>query len=176
MPALYSEKGDAKAQALVAPFDFPGMTGHLASVIASIEDEYPELKFEKLRMQGGASGAALRTARQPAEQKVRARRAGYDDGLRRAQQMAVAIGGYRGYRDYDGFSLDSYDAGDLEHHIGDRAVFATDAIEQIEEDTAFWDAAGRATNAGLSLEGYLREHGWDEERIQRALYSGGMEQ
>jgi hypothetical protein len=66
------------------------------------------------------------------------RRAGYDSALMRAHQMAVAIGGMRGYVGYQGFSLDSYRAGALEHSIGDRPVFAIDPLDRIEEDTAFW--------------------------------------
>lgn len=176
LPALYAKDAAAKAQALVAPFDFPGMTGHLDKILGEIEGEYPELHYDKLRLSGDLSGAALRTARQPAEQKVRQRRAAYDDGLVRAQQMAVAIGGMRGYNGYEGFGLDSYDAGALDHAVGDRAVFGTDQLEQYEEDTAFWTAAQAATNAGYPLEAFLADHGWTPEKIRERLYTGLPEQ
>lgn len=171
-PALYTPEANAKAQALVAPIDWAGAAAHLSSILAAIEGDYPELRFESLRLAGDLSGEALRIARQPAEDKVRARRAGYDDGVKRAQQMAVAIGGYRGYEAYQGFGLDSYAAGDLEHSIGDRAVFGSDELQQLAEDNAFWTAAGAAVNAGMPLEGYLLKAGWSPEDIRLYLYSG----
>ena len=81
------------------------------------------------------------------------------------QQMAVAIGGFRGYEGYKGFDLGSYAKGDLEHSVMARPVFEEDPLDKIEIDSAFWLAAEQAGKAGVSLESYLREAGWAEERI-----------
>lgn len=167
--AFYSADPQAKAQALVAPLDIAGMVQHINGILQEMERDYPELKFDALRAQGQLSGTALRIARQPAETKVNQRRANYDSGLVRAQQMAVAIAGMRGY--FPGFGLDSYAAGALDHSIGSRNVFSVDPIDQIEEDKVFWEAAGAAATAGYPLELYLLDAGWDQERLDRYLGS-----
>jgi hypothetical protein len=174
-PALYGPTG-ATAEPLVAPLNYEGVLAHLQGVVDQIEKDYPELRFDNMRVSGDASGKALRIARQPVEAKVKATRANYDDGLKRAQQMAVAIGGWRGYEGYQGFDLASYRRGELDHAIGDRDVFPQDELEKLEQDTAFWLAAQAATTAGVSLEGYLRDQQWDDERIQKMLYTNVVEQ
>jgi hypothetical protein len=117
---------------------------------------------------GDTSGKALRVARQRTETKVNQRRPNYDDGLKRAQQMAVAIGGFRGYEGYEGFGLGSYAAGDLEHHLAKRPVFAVDTLDDLERDQAFWAVAGQVKAAGgagaLAL--WLKQRGWSEEQVK----------
>lgn len=175
MPALYGPVG-ADAKALVANLDYEGALQHLAGVVEQIEREYPELRFDNMRVSGDASGKALRIARQPVEAKVVRVRATYDDALRRAQQMAISIGGWQGYPGFEGFTLDSYARGELDHEIGQRPVFPADVMEQNEEEQAFWQAAALAVTGGATLEGYLRDKGWDDARIQDLIYGGVVEQ
>lgn len=166
-PALYSTDPNSKPYPMVAPLDIQGMVLHITEILKELERDYPELKFDNLRSSGTVSGASLRTARQPAETKVIQRRANYDNGLVRAQQMAVAIGGMRGYNGFQGFGLESYAAGALDHSIGDRPVFFIDRFEKLEEEKVFWEAAEIAVKAGYPLELYLTDAGWDEERIAK---------
>ena len=163
--ALYASDPQAKAQPLVAPLDIAGALSNIQKVIDAIENEYPELKFDELRAQGKLSGVALRVARQPIETKVNQRRANYDNALVRAQQMAVAIGGWRGLPEFAGFGLDSFDQGALNHSIGPRTVFSVDPIDKVEESRVFWEAAKVAKDAGATLDAYLKDAGWDDERI-----------
>jgi hypothetical protein len=114
-----------------------------------------------------ASGAARRVARQRVEVRVYERRSGYDAGLVRAQQMAVAIGGYRRYPGYAGFGLDSYAAGALDHTIGERPVFPPDVTDEAEVAKLEWEAAKVAEEAGYPLELYLEDRGWAPERIDK---------
>lgn len=171
VPALYATNPDAKAQPLVAPLDLAATLQHVQEMIGELERDYPELKFEVLRLGGQVSGAALRTAQEPVEQKVRMRRAGYDDALRRAQQMAVAIGGWRGYDGYAGFGLESYAAGALDHAIGDRPVFADSADDRQARELAFWQAARAATESGMPLGVWLARQGWTPEDVAAVVQS-----
>ena len=102
----------------------------------------------------------MRIARQRVTTKVNERRAIYDDSLVRAHQMAVAIGGFRGYKDFGGFGLESYDKGELDHAIGERPVFAVDPLDDIETEGAFWAAATAAVKSGLPLMTFLKRNGW----------------
>jgi hypothetical protein len=165
-PALYASNPDAKALPLVAELNIAGTVEHIVGILKDLERDYPELKFDALRAAGDVSGKALRVARQPAEAKVNQRRAIYDDALVRAQQMATAIGGFRGYDGFSGFGLESYTAGDLDHQIGDRPVFAVDTLDELEESKLFWETAEVAKKAGVPLDGYLKDAGWDDERIR----------
>ena len=168
---LYANDPNAKPHAMIAEIDFPGVIQHITEILKELERDYPELKFDALRAAGEISGTALRVARQPTETKVTQRRANYDNGLVRAQQMALTIGGLRGYNNFGGFSLESYGSGALDHTIGSRSVFAVDPIDKLAEDKAFWQAALEATKAGYPLELYLIDAGWDEERLGRFLNS-----
>ena len=165
--ALYATDPQAKAQPLVAPLDIPGALANITKIIEAIEAEYPELKFDELRTRGELSGVALRVARQPIETKVAQRRANYDNALVRAHQMAVAIGGFRGFPGFDGFGLDSFARGELNHSIGPRSVFNIDPIDKIEESKIFWEAAGLATKAGAELTAFMEDEGWDKDRIKK---------
>lgn len=127
--ALYAPT-NATATPVVAEIDIEGAVTYIKSILEDMEGEYPELHKNLWSASGEVSGRAIRIARQPAETKVQQRRAGYDDAMVRIQQMAVAIGGERGY--FQGFSLDSYEAGDLDHSIGPRPAFAVDPLDDLE--------------------------------------------
>jgi len=168
VPMIFAS-ADAKAQALVAPLDISQALAHITEIMRGIENDYPEMSADQGTVQGqrggDVSGRALRVARAPAENKVQQRRPNYDDAVVRAHQMAIAIGGMRGYSGFEGFGLDSYAAGDLEHQIGDRPVFGKDPLDTTEYETAFWTAANSAKTAGVPITVYLRQQGWNEEKI-----------
>lgn len=166
--AFYASDPAAGAIPLVAPLDIAGTLEYLRDLLGELERDYPELQMDIWTASGDASGRALRVARQRAEAKVQMRRTSYDDGLVRAQQMAVAIGGFRGYEGYQGFGLESYGAGDLDHAIAKRPVFSQDPLDDIELRNEEWKAIGEAVRAGMPLEFYLAEvAGWEPEVVAR---------
>lgn len=165
IPVLYGPVG-ATAVPLVSDLDLAGASEEIKRTLAEIERDYPELALDVMRVQGSLSGRALRLAQRPVENKVIERRSGYDRALVQAQQMAIAIGGYRGYKGFKGFGLDSYAAGALDHRIGDRPVFEPDALDTAEEERFFWQAAMFAVKAGAPLLAYLKSRGWSEAYLK----------
>lgn len=162
--ALYG--GDsAKAQALVANVDIANAAERVSELLEDLEREFPELRDDISTGTGEITGRALRIRRQPTVNKVLKRRANYDEGVRRAHQMAIAIAGYRGYEDFGGFGLDSYGAGDLDFHIGERPVFEADPLDDAELDEVFWRAAKTAVEGGMPLVAYLKHKGWSDDNI-----------
>lgn len=133
IPALYGPVG-ATATALVAPLDLAAALKSIEMMLAEIERDLPELQADIWTSAGDASGRALRVARQRIEAKAKMRRVNYDDGLRRALQMAVSIGGLRGY--FPGFDLGSYARGDEDFAFGDRPVFPADPLDLLELERA----------------------------------------
>lgn len=164
IPTLYSSDPAAAVHFLVAPLDLAAVASRIDALIAELERDYPELQMD-IWSTGATSGRALRSARQRVETRVYERRANYDTALVRAQQMAVAIGGHRGYDGYQGFGLESYAAGALDHTIGPRPVFPPDPLDDAEITTAFWQGAKTAADAGYPLELYLIDQGWDADRV-----------
>jgi len=168
MHILWGPK-DAGMEAMVADMHLDHALAHLASILEELERDAPELSTDIHTASGDASGRALRVARQRVIAKVIQRRVNYDAGMVAANQMAIAIGGFRGYRGYEGFGLESYAGGALDHTIGDRPVFEADPLDQTEIDAAFWKAAEQAMKAGVGIEAYLREAGWNDEHITDIL-------
>lgn len=112
---------DAKAQALVSDVGLAQTLDYIVSLQGELEQKYTELALHRLR-ESNMSGKALSIVYQDVIDKVMEARGNYDGALVRAQKMALSIGGMRGY--FSGFGLESYDAGDEEHRIGDRPVLA----------------------------------------------------
>jgi len=169
IPIVYGPAG-ATATPLVAPLDIAAALEHINGILAELERDLPELQHD-IWAGGDTSGRALRLARQRVSDKVLMRRINYDEGNKRALQMAISIAGMRGYDAFRGFSLDSYKAGDLDFSIGARNVFAADPMDDIEQEQAFWTAARTATQTGLSLDIFLRRAQWSEDEIQQVMSS-----
>jgi len=166
MNAMYGPVG-AGATPLVAPLDVVAVSGNIESIIKKIERDYPELSEDLQNASGDVSGRALRINRQPVIAKIQDRRPGYDNALVRAQQMALAIGGWRQYDPvFSGVSLDSYGSGKLDHSIKQREVFPKDPLDDIEVEQAFWTAAGAAKDAGIPLTIFLKRNGWTDEQLK----------
>jgi hypothetical protein len=170
IPAVYGPAG-SDAKPMVANLDIAAAADYIDSILKEIERDYPELNSDIHNVQGDISGRALRINRQPAEVKVLQRRAPYDDALVRAQQMALTIAGYRKLEGFQGFDLGSFDAGALDHTIGERPIFAKDPLDDLEIDKVFWEVAVSAKNAGLPLVAYLEEQGWAPEKIAKIVNS-----
>lgn len=169
---LYVSSPSVTVSPMALDLDVEGTLAHIQKILEELERDYPELKFDTLRASGDVSGKSLRIARQPAETKVKQRRANYDDALIRAQMMALSIMGLRGLA--PGLDLNSFAAGDLEHNIGDREVFALDDEERWTSEQVFWLAAKTAGEAGLPLELYLRRAGWSEEELAELMANPEM--
>lgn len=167
--ALWTTNSDAKAHSLVNELDIAAVSENIKNLLGELERDYPELNADLHNLTGDISGRALRINRGPVENKVVQRRPNYDNALVRAQQMAIAIGGMRGYEGFKGFSLDSYAKGALDHSIGERPVFAKDPLDDLEIESAFWSAATQAKSSGLPLEIFLKRNGWKEKEISEAM-------
>lgn len=121
--------GDAKP--LVFPLDITGALEHLRELLKEIERNAPELALQRIRESSGSLTApGVRTAYSDAIGRIEEARGSYDGGLVRALQMAVTIGGYRGYDSFASFGLDSYAAGDLDFYVKDRPVISDELTSE----------------------------------------------
>jgi hypothetical protein len=88
-----------------------------------------------------------------------------DDAMVRADQMAISIGAQKGYPGFEGFKVESYSRGELDHSIGARAVFAVDQAAKIAESLARATVLRTLTDAGVSKESAMRQAGWSDEEM-----------
>jgi hypothetical protein len=161
-PALYGPAG-SDAKPLIADINIADTSTYIKEILSDIERNYPELNADMHNVEGEISGRALRINRAPAENKVLQRRPNYDNAIVRAQQMALSIGGYRGY--FSGIDLDSFANGDLDHQIGDRPVFGKDVMDDLEYDKELYTVAKEAKAVGIPLVVFLKQKGWTDEQI-----------
>lgn len=171
IPALYATDPNAKATPLVAPMPISEVAGHIKDMLGQLEKVYPELALYRVREGTAASGRAVRLIQRDAEGKVLDYRDVYDGALVRAQQMAVAMGGYRQYDGFQGFGLESYASGALDHQIGARPVFSRDPLDDEEEEGVELENQKKAVAAGWSLPVYLKYRNYDEATIQEIVNS-----
>jgi hypothetical protein len=163
-PILYHPNPNQRLEPVEIPLNIGAAIQHLTGLLGRLEGDFPELEFEKTRLSGQVSGVALEVAQAPAVTKIRQRRVGYDAALVRAHQMALAIGGELDFDGYEEFDLNSYDAGDLEHRIGERDVFETSRTQQAENERIFWEGM-RAASFSSGIDEYLRRAGYSDEEI-----------
>jgi hypothetical protein len=163
---LYATDSQARAQHLTYDLDLTGVIAHIDAMLADIERNFPELIADTGNMSGTVTAEAIRNARQQASGKVQGRRPGYDEPTVALHQMALTIGGMKGYDGYEGFNDGSFHAGKLDHAIGQRAVFEVDPRDSIEEDQAFWTAIQTQVTVGVPLALALERNGWSEEDLE----------
>jgi hypothetical protein len=137
-------------------------------LMRNLEKFYPELQLEGETT--GDSGRARRVARQKTEAKVHARRAPYDAALVRAHMMAMSIGGKRSgkpraYPGYENIDQNSFENGQLAHSIAKRPVFATDPMDEIEEEQSRWTVLRTVKEAGGRVSMGMRRLGFSEEEV-----------
>ncbi len=137
----------------------------IQNLLQEIERDYPELQHD-IWSADAVSGKAMIEARQRVEAKVNQRRQCYDSVLARCQQMAVAIGGEKSYKGYDGFNLQSYRAGKLDHSIAERPVFSTDPTSELERKKLLWEIVALANQASIAPETVLRDAGWTDKQLE----------
>lgn len=167
VPALYSNDPQAKAQALVANLDLAAVSDKLQNDLRALESDYPELALIRAMNKGGdLSGVAIELLQRQSGEKIADYRDSYDDALVRAQQMAIAIAGENGYEGFEGFGLDSFVAGDLDHQIGERDVFSVTTTQQLSRRKLEAEAQQAAKNAGWDILSYIKAHGGNEETIK----------
>ena len=171
VPTLYAKDPQTKAQPLLADLDIAHSFGSVDRMLKELEREYPELETDIWGVGTDTSGRALRVARERVVTKVYERRANYDNALVRAMQMAFSIGGFRAYKGYEGFDLNSFKAGDMDFHIGMRPVFAEHMNDRVEGEKALWDAAISASTVGVGVDIFMGRMGMSDKEIKAVVDS-----
>lgn len=114
---------DTDLKPLVTNLDIAAVNGNMTAMGKEIENDMPILALQQIRNGSGQfTEPGVNAAFNDAIGAVNAARANYDLATVRALQMCIAIGGYNGYEGFAGYGLESYDLGDLDFSIRNRAV------------------------------------------------------
>lgn len=167
LPALYIDKPEAKGQALVSELQIEQVLAGIQKLLEEMERDYPELQMDIWSGEGDTSGKALGEARKRVEAKILQRRASYDGDLVRAHQMAIAIGGVKGYQGFSGYGLDSFKTGKLNHRVAPRPVFPESEAEMFARKKMIWETIGTVSGEMVPVETILRDlGGYTDEQLK----------
>lgn len=120
---LFISGTDADMQPLTIPLDLAAALSHIQSMLREVEHDMPLLALQSIRDQGGnLTAPGVRKGYSDAIGRIESARKNLDPPLAAALQMAVTIGAVQGYDGFEGFDADSYDNGDMELRVMERAV------------------------------------------------------
>lgn len=180
---------DGRVESLLGDLDLGSAMTVLTDLQTELENDQPILRmWKELRAMTQVSGVAALRLIGDASSIVYEAQAQYDRGLIALFQMGLAIAGWRTQNGWYGeggltrqqrkfapFNLDSYKRGDLDMAIMPRPLLPISGPEKVADQTAQFGMIKAAVDAGLSLETALREAGWDEDRIAKAVKSADVE-
>lgn len=146
---------------MVMPVNIADAGANVDRILLEIERDMPELALYKIREAGNMTAPGVSAGYSDAIDRFVEARGNYDDGLVRAQKMGVSIGGFRGYDGFEGYTLDSFAAGALEHSIAERPVI-NDTLSKKEKMDVL-----QANGAPLWL--VLAELDYAQDVIDRAM-------
>lgn len=118
---LFGPEG-SQPHALVANVDFTGALQSIQNMLTEIEQDCPELAFARLREYQQHSAPAVRATLGDAVDRLTEFNTNLDTPLLRAFQMAMTIGGVRGYTHFEPFGLDDYARGNMEFRVLSRPI------------------------------------------------------
>lgn len=154
MPAVYGPAGSVP-NPMVAQIDIGAASTHIGELLLEIERDMPELALHRLRERGIATAPGVRASYSDAIDRIVEARGNYDAGLTRAFQMALRIGGYNRYDDYESFSLDS----EPDFYIAERPV--------IEDEIPKADKVAMLQKTGAPKEALWSELGFPQDVIDQ---------
>lgn len=165
---IYVPTPGASFQSMVSNLDIAAVSAEIQNFLGQLETELPELNDDIWG--GDARVEGVKTARAKVEAKVSAIRSRYDSSIVYANQMAIAIGGYRGYDGFDGYDLDSYKDGKLAHAVSPRPIFPITEDARNASEAVIWTTAAtvaRDSQGAIPVETVLRAMGKTDEDLAK---------
>jgi hypothetical protein len=171
----YSNSPESKAMALVAPLDISATAAHIKSILTELERDHPELQADMATFRETQAAVPCGS---PGKRSKRW-------SLPAACRMTTAWCGCircASHRGDEGVSrLRGFFGGQLRQwrtrsQIGERPVFAVDALDRLEEEQSRATLIKTLTDSGLPLAATLRRAGLAEDEIELILSERDEEQ
>ena len=151
--------GMTKLEMMIPDLKYTEALAILQDQMTEIEKDLPELAVVRLRELGELSGRAARIFLTDAEARAREARVNFEQGLIRAELMALTIGKALGIWTEVG----EFDSGENDHQFKDRPIFE---ITISEKATVLRDLS----TAGITGVEALRLAGWDDDEIPNEIF------
>ena len=148
---------------LVPQLDFQAHLNAIDAQLAELRKDLPELEYYNLREAPELSGRAIRLLMAPAFARIVEVRGNHEDGLIRAQKMALTIGKNIGAWLAAGIAdPGEYQRGDFDHAFLPREIvpFSRQEVAEMTQTEV---------NAGIPLITSLRRSGWLDDEIEQML-------
>lgn len=160
--------GMSSMTALVPNINYGAALQILDAMMAEIEKDLPELAYYRIRDMNQVSGRAVQFLLSDAIDRAREARGNAEDGLVRANQMAITLA--QAAR-IPGFDVGRYEAGDLAHWFAERDIMPLSGLERTEEERIEAEMlAVRVNDLGVSKDAAQKRMGYtDEEVAEMAL-------
>lgn len=140
LPVLYLPEGAGQPYPMIGQINIADTIGNITGLLREIERDMPELSLHMLREGGNLTAPGVRAGYSDASDRILEARGNYDSALVKAQKMAIAIGGMRGYRNMEPYDLSALEFDDdIQHYIGNRPVIP-DTLSRREEFEVLRDA------------------------------------
>jgi len=137
--------GNSSIDTMVPDIRYGDALSILQDMMGEIEKDLPELAYYKMKEQGSLSGRAVRLLLSDAIDRALEARANLEQGLIRADQMALTMGQSMGlWR-----NIGTYERGELEHSFQEREIFPIGFIEKAEGMRTLVEAGVPFTEAAL---------------------------
>ena len=136
---LYLSNPEGSIEPLSIPLDIGGASGNRDALERQLKANMPILSLADIREIGGnLSGTAIENMFGDAISVIENVRKNLDPAAAAVLQMALTMGGIQGYDGFQGITADSYDNGDLEITVANRAVI-DDRLSKQERIQVFRD-------------------------------------
>jgi hypothetical protein len=156
---------DARAEFPAPAISISDGLANIIEIEKELERDLPELALHRIREGGNLTAPGVRNAYDDAIARYQEARGNYDTGLVTAQKMAVAIGGMRAYKGYQGFNLMSLEDDSLNHQIQARPVIS-DSLSLAEKLDKTFMAMDKSAPETVYL-----EMGWSEAQADEIIQS-----
>lgn len=119
--AIYGPEG-SQPYPMIASIDAKSAVDQYMGIFAEIQRDMPVLSLPDIRQQIQATAPGVEAAFQDGIGQIVEAQGSLDDPFRRGVQMAFTMAAIGRYKNFEGFTRDSYERGDLDFYIPERSV------------------------------------------------------
>lgn len=173
MAIIYVPDVSAALEPVTVPVDISGAKNHYDTLMKELKKNMPILALQDIRDIGGnLSGVAIANMFGDAISIIENVRKNLNPPLVGALQMAITIGGMRGYDGFNGFHANSYDMGNMALSIKETSVI-DDKLSRSEKVDKIISLA--PLPSGSKRAAYIEMGGFTEQDIDEIITADQLE-
>lgn len=157
--------GLSKAEFLVPQLNFGAFLDTIRAHMEELEEDMPELRYYRESQSANSSGIALRVRLSGAVDRLLEARGNAEQGLIRADQMALTIGKNNRLPLFTDIAGD-YASGGFVHRFTGRPVIPLTETEEAAAQASQASTLVVKRELGISQRQALREMGYDDQRVE----------